>query len=74
MKNKKIINKKMLIGEVVEKWPDVAEILVKDYGFHCVGCWAAGSETLEQGAMVHGMTKKETEKMIEVLNEVVKIG
>ncbi len=70
----KKITGKTLIGEIVEKWPQAAEMLVEDYGFHCVGCWAAGSETLEQGAMVHGMGKKEIKEMVRVLNEAIKIG
>ena len=69
MKDK--INKKMLIAEVVEKYPEAAAILVEDYGFHCIGCYAAGMETLEEGAMVHGMDKKDIKIMIENLNEMV---
>lgn len=59
----------MMIGELVEKFPKAAEKLMTKYNFHCVGCMAAGEETLEQGAAVHGMTKKKIEKMIEDLNK-----
>lgn len=68
-KNKKqLITKNTLIGDIVEKYPEIGEVLVEDYGFHCVGCMAAEMETLEQGAMVHGMTTKEINKLVETLN------
>jgi hybrid cluster-associated redox disulfide protein len=67
MKSK--INKNMMIGEVVEMYPQLAEVLVEKYGMHCIGCMAAGMETLEQGAMVHGMSQKEITKMVEELNK-----
>lgn len=66
---KKLIRKDMKIGELVEKYPDLADVLVEDYGFHCIGCFASGMETLEQGAEVHGMDKNDIKIMIENLNE-----
>ena len=70
--NKKEITGDMLLAEVVEKYPKLAKVLAVDYGFHCIGCFAAEMETLEQGAMVHGMTKKETGKLVDKLNGLVK--
>ena len=35
------INKNMTLGEVVEKYPETAEVMLK-YGLHCVGCHIAG--------------------------------
>lgn len=72
MKKKIEINKDILMGELVKKYPKLVNILVGKYGFHCVGCPAAEMESLEQGAMVHGMTKKEIEKMIKDLKSQVK--
>ena len=73
MKKEKIkITKDILIGELVEAYPQLAKVLVEDYGFHCIGCMAAGMETLEQGAQVHGMNKKEIEKMVEKFKALVK--
>ena len=62
------ITKDILIGELVENYPKLAKVLVENYGFHCIGCMAAGMETLEQGAEVHGMSGKEIEKLVEDLN------
>ena len=68
-KQKPEITKDILIGELVENYPELARVLVEDYGFHCVGCMVAGMETLEQGAQVHGLGKKEIEKMVEDLRK-----
>ncbi len=66
-----MITKKTLLAEIVEKYPKAAEELVFKYGFHCIGCGAAAMETLEQGAMVHGMTTKEVEKLVKKLNSLI---
>ena len=68
MKKQKIeITKDIMIGDLVENYPKLGRVLVEEYGFHCIGCMAAGMETLEEGATVHGMDKKEIEKMVEDL-------
>lgn len=64
-----MITKKTLLSEIVEKYPKAAEVLVEKYGFHCIGCFAAEMETLEQGAMVHGMEGKEITKLVLELNK-----
>jgi hybrid cluster-associated redox disulfide protein len=69
MKNKTKITKDILILDLVEQNPNLASVLTEEYGFHCVGCMAASMETLEQGALVHGMTDDQIEKMVEDLNE-----
>ena len=69
MKKQTKITKDMLILDIVEKNTDLAEVLTEEYGFHCVGCMAASMETLEQGALVHGMTEDQIDKMVEDLNK-----
>ena len=69
MKNKAKITKDILILDLVEQNQDLASVLTEEYGFHCVGCMAASMETLEQGALVHGMTDDQIEKMVEDLNK-----
>jgi len=61
----------MLLGEIVVTYPQVTEVLVEDYGLHCVGCFAAAYETLEQGAIVHGLNDKQIDEMVKKLNEIV---
>ena len=69
MKNKVKITKDMLILDILEKYPDLASVLTDDYQFHCVGCMAVSMESLEDGAMVHGMTDKEIDKMVAKMNQ-----
>ncbi len=59
------ITKKMNIGEVIQKYPETAEVFFK-YGFHCIGCAFAGAESIEQGALSHGI---DVEKFVEDLNK-----
>ena len=66
--NKKKITGEMLLAEIVEKYPKLAEVLTEKYGFHCIGCVASEFESLEQGATVHGMNKKEIDKLVGYLN------
>lgn len=74
MKKQKIeITKDILIGDLVENYPDLASVLVEKYGFHCIGCMAAGMETLEEGASVHGMEEKEIEKLVKDLKKRVEV-
>lgn len=68
-KIKNLITKDMVIGQFAEQYPILVDVLIEDYGFHCVGCGMSGLETLEQGAAVHGMTNKEIKEMINNLNE-----
>ncbi len=71
-KQKTEITKEIMIGDLVDNYPKLAKILVEEYGFHCIGCMAAGMETLEEGAMVHGMDSKEIKKMVSDLRNLAK--
>lgn len=71
MINKKIkqkITKNILILEIAERYPKLTDVLVEKYGLHCLGCSMSAVETLAEGAMGHGMNKKEIEEMIMDLN------
>lgn len=68
---KPIIQKDMLIGDVVSMFPEAAEI-IQGYGLHCVGCYANAYETLEQGILGHGNPKKILNTMIRELNDAAK--
>ena len=48
------IEKTITIGELLEKCPEKAEILLSA-GMHCLGCPASQAETLEEACMVHGI-------------------
>ncbi len=66
-----LITKDMTIGEVVEKYPDAAEVLT-NFGLHCIGCHVSPFETIEQGSMGHGMDEATIAEMIKEANKVAK--
>ena len=57
-------NKDTTIGEILEKEPEKAEILL-EIGMHCLGCPASQMETLEEACDVHGI---DVEEVIKKLN------
>ncbi len=61
------ITKDMGIIEVVQKWPDTAQVLM-EYGMGCLGCAAAHFENIEQGALAHGI---DVDALMVALNKVV---
>ena len=67
MKKKEITGKTKIIT-LMRRNPDAAEILF-DAGLGCIGCSMAFNETIEQGCLAHGMTKKQIEKLIKELNK-----
>jgi|GEM_PF-771346 len=64
------IKKTLLIGDVVNKYPETVEIMLAR-GFHCIGCHVSPFETIEQGASVHGISDKELDKMLGEMNKVL---
>lgn len=67
---KKIVKKEDLIGKVIEKFPETAVVMLS-HGLNCVGCSANKSETIEEGAMVHGLTNEEIQKIIKEINQII---
>ncbi len=49
------ISKDMIIGEMLQLDPGIAAILMAS-GMHCIGCPASQGESLEEAAMVHGLS------------------
>jgi len=68
----KKITKNTNLGELMQTYPQLTKVLVDDYGLHCAGCFAAAFDTIEQGEEIHGMSKKQIEKMVERLNMLIK--
>lgn len=64
----KKITKETGIFEALEINPKAAEVLM-NAGLGCLGCAFAHAETLEQGLMAHGFTKKEIDEVIKKLNK-----
>ena len=64
-KKPELIKKNMTFGEIIIKYPAAAGILF-ERGMHCIGGGMAVYETLEQGAMMHGMNAN---KLVDELNK-----
>jgi hybrid cluster-associated redox disulfide protein len=64
-KSNRKITKDMNFVEILEKNPDAFEILFRK-GMHCIGCGMAGSETLEEGALIHGL---DPDKLVSEINK-----
>ena len=60
------ITKEMGIMEVVQRYPDTAMVFMYA-GMGCFGCHAAQYESIEEGAVVHGI---DPDKLVEALNEI----
>ena len=67
MTEEKKITKDMTFGEVLQNFPETVETFFM-YGMHCIGCMIAPEETIEQGALVHGIP---VEQLVEELNKKV---
>ena len=51
------ITKDMTFNQVLRAYPDTVKVL-KKYGMDCFGCLGAEAETLEYGAVAHGVDLK----------------
>lgn len=60
-----VVNRKTLIGEIVNQYPETAEMLL-GIGMHCLGCPASQAESLEDACAVHGV---DPESVIKAIND-----
>lgn len=60
-----VVNRKTLIGEIVNQYPETAEVLL-GIGMHCLGCPASQAESLEDACTVHGV---DPESVIKAIND-----
>ncbi len=60
-----MIDKNMKIGELLEQFPEKADMLL-EAGMHCLGCPASQAETLEEACEVHGI---DVEELVKELNK-----
>lgn len=61
------IAKKTKLSEVIQNEKAVELLFSK--GISCLGCPMAIQETIEEGCLAHGMTKKEIEDLIKEMNK-----
>ena len=67
------IGKDTGIEEIIEANPEMNEVLY-EYGLYCGNCFAAGWDTLEEGAKMHGLEDDEIEELIQELNKKAEIN
>jgi hybrid cluster-associated redox disulfide protein len=68
IKKKEKITADMDLAKVIQKYPKTVHVFFR-YGMGCIGCPIAMTETIEQGAIAHGLNVK---KLLADLNRVVK--
>ena len=55
----------MSIGDIVDQYPETVSVFIS-HGLGCIGCDIAQFETLEEGAMAHGI---DVEALLKDLNK-----
>ena len=64
-KDEFVITKDMLISEVIQRKPRTIQLLMM-VGLGCIGCPASLMESIEQGALTHGI---DPDVLVQKLNE-----
>lgn len=61
----------ILISELISRFPQLEKVLVAEFGFHCVNCFLAEIDTLEEGAAIHGIVGEDFEILMKRVQEVI---
>jgi hybrid cluster-associated redox disulfide protein len=61
------ITKDIKIEEVVKQYPETMMVFMK-HGLHCVGCHVSAFESVEDGALAHGIN---VDALVDDLNKVI---
>jgi hybrid cluster-associated redox disulfide protein len=67
-KTSKKITGKTKLSDIMQTNPEAAGALFES-GMGCMGCPMAMQETIEQGCLAHGMTKKQMDELIKKINK-----
>ena len=59
-----MISKTMPIQDLLTKYPQAAEVFASK-GLGCLGCVAASFETIEEGALAHGL---DPDRLVDEMN------
>ncbi|MEI6886858.1 MAG: DUF1858 domain-containing protein [bacterium] len=73
LKKIKLITRDMPIAKMVNDYPEVVNMLVTEWGFHCVSCYISNFEMFEDGARVHGIEGEDFEQMLNMCNEIAEL-
>lgn len=72
MSTPQLITKDTTVGDMVAKFPRTINVMLS-HGLHCIGCSANPYETVENGALGHGMTQEQVQGLLKQLNEVASL-
>lgn len=65
------LDPKIKMSDLTVTYPELIEPLTYDYGLHCVNCMIADFDTLEEGAVIHGIEGQDFTDMIDDLEEMI---
>ncbi len=64
------VTKETQMGELIREYPQAIPVLLK-FGLHCIGCPMSSMETIEQGALAHGLSEEDINKLVEEINQAI---
>ncbi|MBI4738301.1 iron-sulfur cluster assembly accessory protein [Candidatus Woesearchaeota archaeon] len=64
------VTKDMIIANVAAKYPAAVQVMLS-HGLHCIGCHANTEDSIEAGALSHGIPPQEIEAMVTDINEAI---
>ena len=62
-----MITKEAIIGDVLDKYPQTAELFL-GMGMHCLGCPASRGESIAEACLVHGA---DADKLVGAINALI---
>lgn len=62
-----MVTKDTIIAEVLDQYPDTAELFL-EIGMHCLHCPSARGESIEQACAVHG---EDADALVERINAAI---
>lgn len=65
------LDPKIQMSDLVVQYPELVQTLTEDYGLHCVNCMLNDFDTLEEGALLHGIEGEDFEEMVENLEDII---
>ena len=65
------LDPKIKMSDLTIAYPELIEPLTYDYGLHCVNCMIAEFDTLEEGAVIHGIEGTDFTDMLNDLEDII---
>lgn len=65
------LDPKIKMSDLTLQYPELIEPLTYGYGLHCVNCMIAEFDTLEEGAVIHGIEGEDFKEMIDDLESII---